>query len=310
MGVQVTVSPDTKEVTSMFPLLRPLIIISVCASFYADLRPAACHPSHTCIKQFNNKWAVVIGVTKFIDKSWDLTHSAQDAAKFRKYLIDRVGIPSSHVKCLQNSEATHANVLSAIDWLKSSTQPDDLAVLYIRTRGTYPRSKQIQKNYLATADTSPDSIDENGLEMQSFVHFLNSKFPDTTLATIIDADFSDAISDFYGTSMEERKRNGKPLLFVCSCNSNELSWDSPKTKSGIFTGALLFQLRRRGKGCPLLQTAIETQPIVDKNLRRIRKHRTQTVNTLAIVCGSSHLDVVLDFDSRFQERVARPKNSQ
>lgn len=290
--------------------IRTEILSSALAMMFLFSRAqtALSFDSHSNIKQFSDKWAVIIGISKFADESWNFKHAIEDAKCFRKHLITEAKVSPGHIRLLQNEEATRKNILKALDWLKASAKPTDLAIVYIRTRGTYPTSHTQPKHFLATSDTKPDAPDEKGIELQSFAQLLNKLLPETTVAAIIDADFSDVISDFASSEELPRKQNGKPLMIVCSAREREIAWEVPGRKTSLFTGALLSELRKKGRGAPLLETALSAQSTMDKTLNRIRKHRTQTVSTLAVVCGSSHMDVILDYDSRFQERVAAPKN--
>lgn len=83
-----------------------------------DLSPAP-QPSQA---SYVDRWAIVIGVSKYKHESLNLRYADRDAEEFYKLLLSPVGgnFKSDHVVKLTNQEATTANVTRALrSFLKS-----------------------------------------------------------------------------------------------------------------------------------------------------------------------------------------------
>jgi hypothetical protein len=103
------------------------------------------------------KWALVIGISQFIDKGIpSLNFSTQDADAFAAELKDpEIGrFPAENVREITNAEATTKNIKEQLNWIARSAQPNDLVVIYVATHGS-PRSLDSVSgvNYLITYDT-------------------------------------------------------------------------------------------------------------------------------------------------------------
>ncbi len=69
-------------------------------------------------EQTNNpiadKWAVVIGVSQFSDKSINLKYAAKYASDFRDFLVNKCNFAADHVRLLTNEKATKENILDLL----------------------------------------------------------------------------------------------------------------------------------------------------------------------------------------------------
>src|SRR5579883_2488350 len=61
-----------------------------------------------------DKWALVIGISKFANPAINLRYPSKDAQDFAQFLISKQGFAPDHVKVLTDSAATRVNILTAI----------------------------------------------------------------------------------------------------------------------------------------------------------------------------------------------------
>src|SRR5262249_52873594 len=88
-----------------------------------------------------DKWAVVIGLSRFADASVPpLKYCAKDAQDFYDYLTDpnQGHFEKDHVKLLVNEDATKINIMDVIgdSFLPHGAAPGDLVLIYLSTHGS------------------------------------------------------------------------------------------------------------------------------------------------------------------------------
>ncbi|MFN3479967.1 MAG: caspase domain-containing protein [Thermodesulfovibrionales bacterium] len=87
-----------------------------------------------------NRYAVVAGIGQFKYGIETLHYAVRDAMNFYNFLTDlrRGGFKKEEVLFLTDQNATRANIMNALNKIKSLAQEDDLVVLYISSHGTPP----------------------------------------------------------------------------------------------------------------------------------------------------------------------------
>lgn len=115
-----------------------------------------------------DKWAVVVGVSQFKDKSINLKYPAKDAIDFSRFLTTEGDFAPDHVKVLVNEQATREQILDVIGdkWLPRLAHPDDLVVIFISTHGSPSNMDIGGVNYLIAYDTDKERLYSTGLAMQ------------------------------------------------------------------------------------------------------------------------------------------------
>lgn len=88
--------------------------------------------------------ALLIGVSNYADERIiDLEGPQNDVAALKTVLIDQWEYPANNITTLVNEQATEESVLSAIEELKSSTEPGDSLFLYFSGHGTSARDNTL-----------------------------------------------------------------------------------------------------------------------------------------------------------------------
>jgi caspase domain-containing protein len=87
-----------------------------------------------------NKYALVVGISRFKNGIQPLQYSSKDALDFYSYLINPRGgnFRKENVILLRDEHATRVAIKNALDRIKNSAKEDDLVVLYLSSHGTPP----------------------------------------------------------------------------------------------------------------------------------------------------------------------------
>ena len=91
--------------------MRPLVsVILICCLSWSAARQV--YAQDSTVAPFHDKWAIVVGISKFNDSSFDLKFAANDAHDFYNYLIADGHFAPDHVALLLDGDATRQNVVS------------------------------------------------------------------------------------------------------------------------------------------------------------------------------------------------------
>ena len=113
-------------------------------------------------------WAVVIGVSKYRDPAVrPLQYAHADAQAFADYLhSSAAGDMKKNIRTLINGEATLAAVDDALNWLKTSAQEGDVAMLYFAGHGDVEVAALWQLGYLLTYDSPSNNFRNNAIRVE------------------------------------------------------------------------------------------------------------------------------------------------
>jgi len=236
------------------------------------------------------KWALVIGISQFVDKGIpSLNFSTQDADAFAAELKDpEIGkFPAENVREITNAEATTKNIKEQLNWIARNAQPNDLVVIYVATHGS-PRSLDSVSgvNYLITYDTEmydggnldEDAMYGSALPMVELADAVATRMKALRTLVVLDtcysggsvsntasANGSAAIKAAPSHAMLEQMGQGTGRIVLAASQSDEESLESKKLGHGYFTYYLL-QALKAGKGnTPMSQVYTE----VSKNVAQL-----------------------------------------
>lgn len=206
-----------------------------------------------------DKWALVVGISKFKDNSLNLKFPAKDATDFYNYLISDGKFAKDHVKLLINENATRANILEQLGdkWLPRAAMPGDLVVIYLSTHGSPSEMDVGGVNYIVAHDTDKDSLYASGIAMQDLCRIVKARVHSDRTLIIMDACHSGATSpDGKGISRPanvdaEAIAQGTGQMVICSSLPNQTSWESQNAQNSVFTKRLLEALRVKGSDTPI-----------------------------------------------------------
>lgn len=198
-----------------------------------------------------DKWALVIGISKFQHPDYNLKYAAKDAQDFYNYLVNEAGFKRDHVVLLLNENATRENIMRAFGsrFLPAVCEPDDLVVVFVSTHGTPSRFDPGHKNYIVAYNTDKDDPYVTGVDMDEINRRLKEGVKSDRALIVMDTCYSgagvpgakgsDAAANFDANAIAQ----GCGHLVISSSSPNERSWESTVTQNGVFTKYLLESLR-------------------------------------------------------------------
>lgn len=131
--------------------------------------PAAAPPRPAVQEsQSTQRWAVVIGVSRYADSRIpSLRYASADAKSFYSWLVSPKGgkYSPSRVRLLLDNQATAMNMRDALfNWLRQAIE-EDVVVIYFAGHGSPDSPDTPQNLYLLPYDTQYDSIASTGFPM-------------------------------------------------------------------------------------------------------------------------------------------------
>lgn len=216
------------------------------------------HPvAHAQSAPVGDKWALVIGISKFQDSTLDLRYPAKDAKDFCNFLIEKANFAPDHVKLLVDSQATRSRILTEIgdSWLPRLAKPNDLVVIYFSSHGSPSQMDLEGMNYVIAHDTSRNALFGTGISLQDLSSIIQSRVHSERIVLILDACHSGAAKTKSDGKGLVRQGNfdvgqipmGKGMLIICSSEPNQVSWESKKYENGVFTKRLIDGFSSRGQ---------------------------------------------------------------
>jgi tetratricopeptide (TPR) repeat protein len=238
------------------------------ASVVAEKTAAANRP-------VKDKWALVIGISKFQDATINLKYSAKDATDFYNYLIKEAHFQPDHIRLLLDEKATRTNIMSALGdtWLPRVAGPDDLVVFYFSGHGSPSSADQGGTNYLVAYDTDKNQLFATGLKMQDFTDLIKQRVHTDRVVICMDACHSGATE--VGSKGIFRAKNfsvddvvqGTGKYVVCSSQPSQVSWESTEYPNGVFTHYLIEGLRKNpklGDACNYMKDKVQHEVLRDR----------------------------------------------
>lgn len=208
-------------------------------------------PSTTVDTPVRDKWALVIGISKFGKPEYNLEYAAKDATDFYNFLVNEASFKSDHVKLLLNEQATRANIMSAFgsSWLPRLTEPGDLVVVYVSTHGTPSTEDDGGRNYVVAYDTDADDLYPTGVDMDEIYRRIKEGVKTDRVLIVLDTCYSGgavpgsrALTRYTNFDLNAVKL-GKGHLVISSSSPGERSWESKRYKNGVFTRQLIEALK-------------------------------------------------------------------
>lgn len=202
-----------------------------------------------------DKWALVIGISKFANPSYNLKYASKDARDFYNFLVNEANFKKDHVLMLLDERATRSSIMSAFgdNYLPAVTQDGDLVVVYVSTHGTPAKVDKGGRNYIVAHDTDVNALYATGVDMDELYRRIREGVKTDRALIVMDTCFSGAgipgskalggAANFDAAEIAQ----GCGRLVITSSSPNEKSWESRVTPNGIFTKYLLQALRANNK---------------------------------------------------------------
>lgn len=208
----------------------------------------------------DDKWAFVVGVSKFAKPGINLKYPAKDAKDLASYLVNEANFAPDHVKLIVDEQATKERVLAELGdkWLPRVAHPNDLVLIFISTHGSPSQADLQGLNYLVMHNTDPSSLYATGLRLSDLAAAVKERVHSNRVVLIIDACHSGAAEAAKGLARvgnvdSVSLAQGTGQLIICSSEPNQLSWESKRYPNGVFTHQLIEALRAQSGKASLSQ---------------------------------------------------------
>lgn len=266
--------------------LNPVAFIALSLAMYSPTVHAQPSESNAPLS-YPDKWALVIGIDKFLTKSWNYRYGVKDAQDFQNYLINTAHFESDHVKLVTGPRATKDTVLNECrSWLRNSVKQDDLLVIYVRSRGVdltnmTSFSGSQESRAVAFSDTKGEDASGTGLKINDLPELFCKELPKGPVAMILDVDFAGTLRwiTMQNFSDEGDTRLGNPLVLVTSTQNNQISWQSYTAKNSVFTRELIDELTKMGSDADLTAAV---NAIGARVKQRVFEQRSRTQEPLSM----------------------------
>lgn len=205
-----------------------------------------------------NRWAIIVGISKYQDSSLDLQYADRDAEKLYQLLLTPSGghFQEDFVCKLTNKTATTGNIIRALRAFLKKPASEDLVILYFACHGA-PDPERPENVYLLTHDTNPTDIAGTALPVSDINRALKDTLLSEKVIILADTCHSAAIGGGIrsrgldeSTALINRylqdisaARGGTALL--TSAEAHEVSFEDRKWGGGhgVFTYYLLKGLK-------------------------------------------------------------------
>lgn len=233
-----------------------------------------------------DKWALVVGISEFQDKSMNLQYPAKDATDFYNYLINEAHFAKDHVRLLLNEKATRENILSQVGdrWLPRVVAPDDLVVIYISSHGSPSSMDVVGANYVVAHNTDREQLYATGVPMNEFAEMIKQRVHTDRVVLILDACHSGAANTAAKGFVRSTNFNadqipiGSGQLVICSSAPDQVSWESKRYQNGVFTHHLIDSLRKNPKlndSYSYLKNQVQTEVLTDRGELQVPALKTK-----------------------------------
>jgi WD40 repeat protein len=209
-------------------------------------------------------WVLAVGVSDYNDPSVPrLSYASADAQAFADILRAQQGkaYREVEIKVLTDSEATRANVLSGLDWLKSRVTAGDVGIVFLAGHGFTMATDR--RYYYGSVDVNLKKLIDTGVPYSAIQDALidfNLRGDGTRAVFFIDTCHAgDATSASPDTAVKasngdalagELTRTENQVLVFASSKGDQSSWEEPQFRHGAFTEALIEGLGTQWQADP------------------------------------------------------------
>ncbi len=203
------------------------------------------NPLNKNVLMRNNALALIIGIEGYKNTSGDALYADRDAALFKDYATEKLGIPDDRIKILLNDSATEQEILLSVkEWVRRSVKPKKSDV-YIFFAGHGLASQNGKNMYLLPHDGSPRLLEKTAILRDELFKDIKQANP-RSVTVFLDTCYSGI------TRNEEMLIAGRPIVIkakeqaipdgftLFSAASNEqISRPLEEAKHGMFSYFLM-----------------------------------------------------------------------
>lgn len=247
----------------------------------------------TVNRPVKDKWALVIGISKYANPAINLKYPSKDAKDIYNYLVNSAHFAPDHVRLLVDDQATREHILSAIGdkWLPHAAGPDDLVVIYFSSHGSPADIDVGGINYLVAYDTDVNSLYATGIPIQDLTRTIKARVHADRVVIILDACHSGSASaeakGLVRTSNVDAAdiAQGTGQLVIASSKPDQVSWEGRTYQNSVFTRSLIEALQSKGEKTTLgdafdyMQEKVQDEVLRDRGVLQTPVMKSQWKGT-------------------------------
>jgi len=201
-----------------------------------------------------NRWAVIVGISKYKHSALDLEYADRDAEKLYQLLLMPQGghFQKEYICKLTNKDATKENITRALRSFLKKPAREDLVIIYFACHGS-PDSERPGNVYLLMHDSDPLDIAGTALPMGDIDRALTDTLLSEKVIILADTCHSAAIGSgirsravtenttLINRYLQEISQARRGTALLTSAEANEVSFEDKKWGGGhgVFTYYLL-----------------------------------------------------------------------
>jgi WD40 repeat protein len=194
-----------------------------------------------------NLYVVAIGISQYHKSDLQLEYADDDAKAIGDLFRSQAGVLYNDVilKELYDTDATQANIIQAIEWLKQHATQKDVVIIFIAAHGSNAQGKY----YLLPADGIPDELHDTGVSWSVFSEALGNLpskvllFLDTCHSGQLGQDVQVKSKQVDNTeALRELSSDEYGVVILAASTGKEFSLEHADWGHGAFTKALLEAL--------------------------------------------------------------------
>lgn len=255
------------------------------------------------VRPITDKWAVLIGIDRFKDtRIPPLEFASKDAIDFAKFLVEKGQFAKDHVLVLTNENATRDKIRDAIggSWLPSRVAKDDLVVIFASTHGSPKELDVGGENFLVAHDSDSRNLYVTGIRFSDLAPEVKERTGCDRVLLLLDACNSGAANVggkglIRTSNFDISSLAGEGQIVISSSTANQRSFESKRSKNGVFTKYLMEALQRQGPKTTIseafnyLREQVENEVRFDRQLTQTPVMRSKwTGGELILIAVPTH----------------------
>ena len=226
-----------------------------------------------------NAYALLIGIGDYRHMR-PLAKTTIDARDLYE-LLPQVGYPAANLALLLDEQATKAAINDKLDWLARRAGPDDTVLIFFSGHGAQRIGGFEPGEYLCPVEADWYNLRATAISDAELTTALRA-IPARRAVVLLDACHSGGVGGPKDAGLTvkaglsetayERLAAGEGRVVIASCKSDEVSWELPGMRNGLFTHYLLEGLRGAAAGD---DGAVRVFNLFDHISRQVSQHKLQ-----------------------------------
>lgn len=252
-------------------------------------------------KPITDKWAVVVGISKFAKSDMNLRYPSKDAQDFYNYLITKGNFAPDHIKLITDEKATKARIVDVLgdSWLPRVALPEDLVVIFISSHGSGSDMDIRGSNFICAHDTNPDKLYTTGIDMKTITDIVRDRVHSERVLLVLDTCHSGAAnSESKGLKRQsnadaEAIAAGTGQMVICSSSRDQVSWEGKSMQNSVFTRSLIDAFEAKGASAPVsevfenMKDKVEEQVVRERGVMQTPVMSTAKWSGNALILGAA-----------------------